>query len=142
MHCSLHCICCLLKQFIQLIHINLHTCKHTIAFLNISYFSSVFFLLFHKILVIFQRAPWASAELQDEKWCTCVLSKDRLAVEGQGADSRGPIRLNRRLQLTPYKEVQLIRTLSVGRQQWGPDAQTLTPGGLESKGRDGRPAGL
>lgn len=86
--------------------------------------------------------PWASAELRDEKWCTCVLSKDRLAVEGQGADSRGPIRLNRRLQLTPYKEVQLIRTLSVGRQQWGPDAQTLTPGGLESKGRDGRPAGL
>ncbi|KAK7152190.1 hypothetical protein R3I94_008496 [Phoxinus phoxinus] len=44
--------------------------------------------------------------MQDEKWCTCVLSKDRLAVEGQRADSRGPIRLNRRLQLTPYKEIR------------------------------------
>lgn len=74
--------------------------------------------------------------LQNKKWCTCVRCKDTLAEEWLETDSRGSIRLNRGLQLTPYKEVQLIRTLSAGRQQWGPDTQTLTPGGLETKGRE------
>lgn len=39
------------------------------------------------------------------------------------------IHLNLRLQLTPYKEVQLIRALSSGRQQWSPNAETPTSGG-------------
>lgn len=70
-------------------------------------------------------------------WRVCgVPGQARLVVAAErwgGALRAGrlqrSIHLNLRLQLTPYKEVQLIRALSSGRQQWSPNAQTATSGG-------------
>lgn len=61
--------------------------------------------------------------------CICVLCRDRASCGGPGSGLQRSIHLNLRLQLTPYKEVQLIRALSSGRQQWSPNAETPTSGG-------------
>lgn len=50
------------------------------------------------------------------------------AEEGRWSRLQRSIHLNLRLQLTPYKEVQLIRALSSSRQQWSPNAETPTSG--------------
>lgn len=79
-----------------------------------------------KMPIFFWRAVRGAAPLAVASVCCAQIERVRRAG---GSGLQRSIHLNLRLQLTPYKEVQLIRALSSGRQQWSPNAETPTSGG-------------